>query len=427
MSTDDAPNAYLPAPGGASVDRRTCGPAPNVDASLAAAEKWMVDWLTADAWRIRNPRTLVREVCGRLVAAGVPLETFTAFVLTLHPDYFGVMHRWRRENDEVTSTLGSHDLWNTDVVQKSPLRIIREGADAVRWRIKLWGEHPEFDVLNDMMADGATDYAAMRLPFQDGSPQTITFTTHDPAGFTTAQLSLIDRLLFYLARLTEVQAINYLATVLLDTYVGRQSGNEVLRGKIRRGEGQTIRAVILMTDLRRFTTLSDQLERDDLLELLNDYFDAVGEPVQQRQGEILKFIGDAMMAVFPVDEAESEASACRNALASVQEARQEMAERNSIRLFAGKPPIRFVSALHIGDVMWGNIGTSGRLDFTVIGPAVNLVSRLEGLAGGLNEPVLMSADFVAAAGIDAESGGAHGVKGLDDRIEVFRPAAAADQ
>lgn len=388
----------------------------------------MIDWLTTEAWRIKNPRTLIREVCGRLVATGVPLETFTAFVLTLHPDYFGVAHRWRRDDDEVTSTLGSHELWNTALVQKSPLRVVREGADAFRWKIADWGKHPEYEVLNDLRADGATDYAAMRLPFQDGSPQTITFTTHDPAGFTTAQLTLVDRLLFYLARLTEVQAINYLATVLLDTYVGRQSGNEVMSGKIRRGAGQTIRAVILMTDLRRFTTLSDQLDRDDLLELLNDYFDAVGRPVQRRRGEILKFIGDAMLAVFPIEANNNdERQACQNALDAVMEAHEGMVAQNNARRFAGKPVIRFVSALHVGDVMWGNIGTSGRLDFTVIGPAVNLVSRIEGLTGALDEPVLMSGDFVAAGGIEAAACGAHMVKGLKAPIDVFRPTAAVIQ
>jgi len=400
------------------------GPAPSVDTDLDAAERWLIDWLITEAWRIKNPRTLIREVCGRLVATGVPLDTFTAFVLTLHPDYFGVAHRWRRDADEVTSTLGSHELWNTAMVQKSPLRVVREGADAFRWKLAVWGEHPEYQVLNDLRADGATDYAAMRLPFQDGSPQTITFTTHDPAGFTTAQLSLVDRLLFYLARLTEVQAINYLATVLLDTYVGRQSGNEVMSGKIRRGEGQTIRAVILMTDLRQFTTLSDQLDRDDLLELLNDYFDAVGRPVQRRRGEILKFIGDAMLAVFPVEANNAdEQRACQNALDAVIEANTDIVAQNNARRFAGKPAIRFVSALHVGDVMWGNIGTSGRLDFTVIGPAVNLVSRIEGLTGALDEPVLMSGDFVAAGGIDATGCGAHMVKGLEAPIDVYRPAS----
>jgi len=406
------------------ADDAALAEAPNVDAAPAAAEAWMVHWLTDEAWRIKNPRVLVRAVCDRLLAVGVPIENFAAFIFTLHPDYFGVVHRWLRDTGEVSTTLGSYEIINTHVMERSPIKAIREGASAVRWRIDTWGSHPEHEVINDLRMEGATDYVGMRLPFQDDTPNAITFSTNAPGGFTTNQLTFMDRIIFYLARMTEVQAVNYLATVLLDTYVGRQSGNEVLRGKIRRGAGQSIRAVILMTDLRRFTTLSDQLPPDELLELLNDYFDAVGQPVQRRHGEILKFIGDAMLAVFPIEEGKTdEQQACQDALAAVQEAQQDVASRNNARQFAGKQSIQFVAALHVGDVIWGNIGTAGRLDFTVIGPAVNLVSRLEGLTGTLDQQVLMSDDFVRAGGIEAASCGAHAVKGLAAPIEVFRPQA----
>jgi adenylate cyclase len=401
--------------------------APNVDADFDAARAWMIGWLVAEAWKIKNPRELIQETCARLCAAGVSLDTFTAFVLTLHPDYFGVSHRWRAESGEVTSTLGSHDLWDTPMLRQSPLQDIREGADAYRWHIERRGEHPDYPVLNDYREDGATDYCAMRLPFQDGSPQSITFTTRAPGGFTTAQLALVDSLLFYLARLTEVQAINYLATVLLDTYVGRQTGHQILRGRIRRGMSETIRAVILMTDLRGFTALTDRLPGEEVLALLNDYFDCLGKPVQARRGEILKFIGDAMLAIFPVsregDGGTDAAAACRGALDAVLDARKAARAINDARAFAGKPKFEFGAALHIGDVLYGNIGTIGRLDFTVIGPAVNLAARIESLTKDLDAPVLLSADFVAASEAPADSRGRHPVKGVADAVEVFAPAA----
>lgn len=400
--------------------------APNVDADPEAARAWMIDWLVAEAWKIKNPRALIQETCARLVAVGVPLDTFTAFVLTLHPDYFGVAHRWRAETGEVSSVLGSHDMWDTPMVRQSPLQDIRDGADAFRWHLERRGPHPDYPVLDDYRADGATDYCAMRLPFQDGSPQTITFTTRAPGGFTIAQLALVDSLLFYLARLTEVQAINYLATVLLDTYVGRASGAQILKGRIRRGTGETIRAVILMTDLRGFTALTDRLPGDEVLALLNDYFDCLGKPVQERRGEILKFIGDAMLAIFPVSRdgggRADAAAACRNALDAVLDARAAARELNDARAFAGKPRIEFGAALHIGDVMYGNIGTIGRLDFTVIGPAVNLAARIESLTKDLDAPVLLSADFVAASDVPADSLGRHPVKGVAEPVEVFTPA-----
>ncbi len=408
--------------------------APNVDADPDAARAWMVDWLVAEAWKIKSPRALIQETCARLCAAGVPLATFTAFVMTLHPDYFGVAHRWRRDGGEVTSGMGSHEVWDTPMLRLSPLQDIRDGADAYRWPIERLGGHPEYPVIDEYRDDGATDYCAMRLPFQDGSPQTITFTTRAPGGFTIAQLALVDSLLFYLARLTEVQAVNYLATVLLDTYVGRQSGARILKGRIRRGMGETIRAVILMTDLRGFTALTDRLPGDEVLALLNDYFDCLGKPVQERDGEILKFIGDALLAIFPVApngdahagdaQAGDAAAACRAALDAVRDAREAARELNEARAAAGQPPIDFGAALHIGDVMYGNIGTSGRLDFTVIGPAVNLAARIESLTKELGTPVLLSADFVAAAQAPAESLGRHPVKGVAEPVEVFRPAAA---
>jgi adenylate cyclase len=400
--------------------------APNVNEDFEGAKAWMVDWLVNDAWKTASPRTLVHNTCKRLSAAGVPIEVFNAFILTLHPDYFGVVHRWDRETDEISSTMGSHDLWKTDMVRLTPLQNIRDGVSAYRWHICERDTHPEYPVLNDYRDIGATDYLAMRLPFQDGSPQTITFTTHREGGFSTAEISLVDEILSYLARLTEIQAINYLATVLLDTYVGHQTGTEILKGNIRRGTGQTINAIVLMTDLHSFTSLSESLPRDDLLTLLNEYFDAVGKPVLSRRGEILKFIGDAMLAIFPIDEKQQNKSAqCRAALEAITESRSLIAETNAVREAAGQPIIKFGAALHIGEVMYGNIGTAGRLDFTVIGPAVNVAARLESLTRPLEQPILLSSDFVAAADIEASPMGQHAVKGVDEPLSVFAPAPAA--
>ncbi len=215
--------------------------------------------------------------------------------------------------------------------------------------------------------------------------------------------------------------MRFLATVLLDTYVGRQTGEEIMAGNILRGHGRTLRAVILMTDLQGFTALSNSLPRDTLIEHLNSYFDAFGELVQAEGGEILKFIGDAMLAIFPVDEGD-EAERCDAALRAVRAGLENIDLLNQSRGTAEAPRIACGAALHIGDVMYGNIGTAKRLNFTVIGPAVNLVARIEGLTRDLDQRVLMSAEFAAACGSDSRSLGQHAVKGFDDPIEVFTPA-----
>ncbi len=388
------------------------------DAALAAFTTWYVH----EAPALRSPRTLVRETCEKFVEYGVPLQRFTAFILTLHPDYFGVAHRWWRGGGEVKTGFGNHAIWNTAVLQNSPVRLIHDGAAAVRRR--LVGPHAVIDykVLDEYIAEGATDYVLMHLPFSDGGRHAVALSTDRGGGFSVAELRLVDAMLPHMARLSEVLTVRHFASVLLDTYVGRQSGAEILAGNIRRGTGRTLRAVILMSDLEGFTALSERLPRDQLIALLNAYFDRLGGPVNERGGEILKFIGDAMLAIFPVAETDP-ASAGRAALAALAEAAAANAAAAAERAAAGLPAIRFGAGLHIGDVMYGNIGTRDRLDFTVIGPAVNLASRIEGLTRTLGAPVLVSADFVAASGIAARSLGRHTVKGLADPIEVFTPGS----
>jgi adenylate cyclase len=397
---------------------------PNVNRDARSATAWLLDWLDAEAWKIGEPQPLLREICERLVAVGVPLEAFNGFIRVLHPDYFGIAHRWRRATGEVSTGAGRHAVFNTDIVQRSPLALLFKGAWAVRFRLER-EVPPEFPVLADYVAEGATDYVAMRLPGVDDAPHSFTFTTNRPGGFTTAELALIDRLLSPIARLVELQAMRYLATVLLDTYVGHQTGAEILKGNIRRGSGRTLSAVILTADLEGFTELSARLPREALIEHLNAYFDALGKAVHAHGGEILKFIGDAMLAIFPVADAEAVQERCRAALAAAADALAGIDAHCAERSAKGLPEIRFGVALHIGDVMYGNIGTAKRLDFTVIGPAVNLAARIESLTRSLGAPLLLSAEFVAASGIAAVSRGRHQVKGIEAPVEVFAPAGAA--
>ncbi len=392
---------------------------PDLNRDYAAALASFTAWYVHEAPRIRSPRELVRQTCERFVAHGVPLLRFSAFLLMLHPDHFGVAHRWYRDGAEIKTAWGSYAIWNTAVIKDSPIAVILEGAAAVRRRLA--GEHAQIDfpVLKEYVAEGATDYVVMHLPFSDEGRHSIAFATDRPGGFNPAELAFVDAMLPHMARQSELLTLRYLTTTLLDTYVGRKAGERVLTGQIRRGSGETIRAVIWFSDLRGFTSLSDRLPRDALLQLLNGYFDCVGASIEAAGGEILKFIGDAVLAIFPLGVRYDLGVTVRAAMRAAERARGGLAE---LRKLPGGAELDFGVALHVGDVMYGNIGTSQRLDFTVIGPAVNLTARLESLAGSLGEPILVSAEIAKVLGNGVESIGRHTLKGMATPVEAFRPA-----
>lgn len=398
---------------------------PDVNADPAGALAALTNWYTREAWRHRAPQPLVAGTCERLRAAGVPLYVFNAWIMTLHPDFFGVVHSWREGVPEIQTRTGSYEVWNTPLVQNSPLKLIRDGADAVRWRLEDPTVPRDYPVLEDYAAEGATDYVAMRLPSRVGRGNMISIATKRPGGFTAAELALVDGLLFYMSSLTDIQALDYLASTLLDTYVGKDAGHEIMAGRIRRGNVESVRAVIWLCDLRDFTRLSDTIPGPELIALLNDYFDCVGKPVRARGGEILKFIGDAMLAIFRIGPDGDAREACALALAAADEAFANLDNLNQRREEHGAEPIRFGIALHIGEVQYGNIGAADRLDFTVIGPAVNLAARIEGLCPQIGQPVIVSAAFAEASGAALDPLGEHRFKGVPMPQAVFAPKLGA--
>jgi adenylate cyclase len=220
-----------------------------------------------------------------------------------------------------------------------------------------------------------------------------------------------------LALVSEIRMKNRLARTLLETYVGFHAGELILAGATRRGSGTTVRAAIMICDLRDFTRISDNWPRDDVIDLLNGYFDAISEPIARHGGEILKFMGDGLLAIFPL----SQPSACANLLHAVAEACQAMIALNENNGETGRAPLNYGIGVHVGDVMYGNIGSRTRLDFTVIGPAVNMASRLEALTKELGRPVLLSRAFadMVHSDFDLERLGEYPVRGFNDPIELF--------
>ncbi|MGY2933556.1 adenylate cyclase [Bradyrhizobium sp. GM6.1] len=311
-----------------------------------------------------------------------------------------------------------HDVRERSEYIGSPANEMFDGATELRENLEqdpaLGRKHALY---REMRAQGLTDYVAWPLYHTLGKRHLVTFATNRPGGFDDTHVAALKNLLPVLALVSEIRVKNRLARTLLETYVGSHAGELILAGATRRGTGTTVRAAIMICDLRDFTKISDNWPRDDVIDLLNDYFDAMSEPIARHGGEILKFIGDGLLAIFPL----SEPKACANLLHAVTEARQAMIALNARNDGTGRAPLNYGIGVHVGDVMYGNIGSSTRLDFTVIGPAVNMASRLEALTKQLGKKVLLSRDFaeLVEREFELEHVGKYEVRGFSDPIELF--------
>lgn len=373
----------------------------------------------SDARRRIDANEFLEAFAGELRTAGVDVSRITTGVPILHPLIFSFSGLWQLDKG-VTERLYRAGPTSAATMSNSPIRIAYEGGGPVRCDLAAPPREGEFAILDELRREGFTDYVVHPVPFADGSYKALSLATTRRGGFNRDELDLFEAMIPAVAFNLEVQALNRTARTLLDTYVGRQSGGRVLGGQIRRGTGETIRAVIWLCDLRGFTNLSEALPRDTLIDLLNGYFGPMCDAVAGQGGEILKFIGDAMLAIFPIG---ADASAtCGAALVAAERAQAALADENLRRVAAGLPRIEYGLALHVGDVLYGNIGSDTRLDFTVIGPAVNLTARIESMCRQLDRPLLLSADFVQAGGIAADSLGVFPLKGVGAAQEIFVPS-----
>jgi adenylate cyclase len=379
----------------------------------------VVRWLTNDTRDERFLDNIFAELCVRLQQADIPVKRATLHILIHHPQWLGARFVWADGMREAEIARIDYDVRERSEYIGSPASEIHEGAAEVRENLEcdpsLSRKHAIYD---EMRAKGLTDYVAWPFYHTLGKRHIVTFATDRPGGFDDAHIAALQKLLPVLALVSEIRVKNRLARTLLETYVGSHASELILAGATRRGTGATGRAAILICDLRDFTRISDNWPRDDVIDLLNGYFDAMSEPIERHGGEILKFIGDGLLAIFPL----SEPQACANLLRAVSEARQAMVALNRKNgEESSRAPLNYGIGVHVGDVMYGNIGSRTRLDFTVIGPAVNMASRLETLTKQLGKPVLLSrafADFVKGE-FDLERVGEYPVRGFNDPIELF--------
>jgi adenylate cyclase len=271
----------------------------------------------------------------------------------------------------------------------------------------------------ELAEDGYIDYLALPVMFSSGFGSALILSTRKPEGFSDTDIESFRLIRMYLSPVLEVHSLKYLSKSLLNTYVGKRTGEKVLAGMIQRGDADILNAALWFSDLRNFTQLTETLPAQQVLKMLNDYFEFVAAAVTARGGEILRFIGDAMLIVFPIDDDIGPKTACNAAIDAAIDAHSTLASLNHQRRRHGEPEIRFGVGLNVGEVVYGNVGAPDRLDFTVMGPAVNRTARLESLTKTLGCDILFSKPFAELIDTPSQSLGLHEMKGIAEAQAVY--------
>lgn len=382
------------------------------------------EWLLNAAHVPDGGVSFTRGLVERLRELGLPVWRVSLSLLTKHPEVLWRTVQWH-EGESVKVLDRPHERLHDPFFTRSPVALLLEGAAPIR--VRLVGESLPFPVCRDLQRQGGTDYYAQGLKLSSGETGYVSWATREPEGFSDETLRTLDAISLALARRVELEAAYHATRTLLEVYLGRNAARRVLDGSFRRGGGELIQAAVWFCDLRDFTSMSDRMTPREVVELLDAYFDRVAGAVVARGGEVLKFIGDAILAIFPLGVDPS--ASCKSALRAAEEALAALQRLNEER--AAESPVQIGVALHVGEVMYGNIGSRERLDFTVISSCVNETCRLEALCKPLRTPLTLSEAFVSALeGEDIIDLGEHDLKGVKAKARVFtleryRPAASA--
>jgi adenylate cyclase len=398
---------------------------PVADRPLRDTIEAIGDWLLGPALQAATGAQAVDEFAWRMLAAGFPLARLTVHSGMLHPQFLGTSLIWWRDTGQTVQTIIDHEVVDVVPYHANPvLRVIR-GGETLRRRLDVPDRELDLPILHDLKAKSCTDYLALPIAGAHGRRYAVTYTTDCADGFSTQQVAELT----YISQRISVACDSFMQQALmrrlLNIYLGPSAGPKVLAGQIRRGTGEALTAVLWSSDLRGFTTRSDRLPGQQMVAILNALFDAQANAIHAHGGEILKFIGDGLLAIFPIDTPALVRDAAHNAMAAAMrglEAVQRLVDDPSM---SGEPALQIVVALHPGAVIYGNVGAHDRLDFTVIGPAVNLVSRVETVAKALQEPIVVTDEFAQAYSGPLRSLGIHELRGVANPRELFAPAALA--
>jgi adenylate cyclase len=359
----------------------------------------IADWIVRRGLKGAQETDLLREFCVKCNEAGLPIGRALVVIDTLHPVHEGTVFRWRNDDVEEKAALqygrttegAAAEAW-----QRSPFfHLLQTGGEELRRRIG-FGEPADFPIIEEVKELGHTDYIIFVHPFATGA--TIGemdgvysgWSTRSVGGFSEANIVALRRLVPALELATKSAGLAKVADTLVQVYLGRDAGRRVLEGRIQRGVADRIEAVLWFSDLRSYTTITDSAPPGEIIPLLNDYAEVVITAIHEAGGDVLKLIGDGTLALFRADDP---GEACRRALKAEQILRRRMTELNDKRQAAERPITTAYIGLHVGEVFYGNIGSIDRLDFTVVGPAVNETSRIASMCRSVDRPVLISSTF----------------------------------
>ncbi len=375
--------------------------------------------------------------CRRMKAAGHSMRRVSVSLRTLHPQYGAHSFVWDAASDTLAKIVHPHREIETTEFLQSPINYLISGqADAVRCRLDGRPLDVTFPMVEDLRAQGYTDFAARLVSFTeqpDLQPmEGIYFScaTDCDGGFKDAEIQWLVKLLPIFALALKSASVQEVAVNIVEAYLGQDAGHQVLRGRVNRGSVESIDAVVLVADLRGFTAAADKLPGETLVERLNNYFDCIVQPLEEEGGQVLKFLGDGLLATFALEQGRREAEVCAAALRAARQAIAQIEDLNAALKERGETVMPIDVVLHLGEVMYGNVGAADRLDFTVIGAAVNEASRIEALCDQLDHNLLISSSFAKALGTGAEelvSLGFHQLRGVSGVREIFSFAREARQ
>lgn len=412
-SLEPAPRAY--APGVRLIARRIIQP----DLDPPVSHEEIERWLLGPASKLACAHALMEGFVSRLARAGLGVDRMSMNVGTLHPQAYGYAWSWNRLDGICDEIQIGQETMVTDQYRRNPIFRVIEFGEAVRVRLPATGD-AQSPLMSELAAAGYTEYNAIPLSASGEKYNAVTLTTRQDGGFTKAQWDILMRLLDIFALQVEKHIVSRIAENISHTYLGREAGERVVSGTIRRGSGVSIRAIVWSSDMRGFSTLSERRDNRAVADLLNSYFSVLAEAVIRNGGDVLKFVGDGMLAVFPISDFPSPEAAAKAAADAAREAVHELDALNSqMEGEAGWIPLKTGIGLHLGEVFFGNIGAPRRLDFTVIGEAVNIASRIEGLCKPLGHTILMSETVANLVGAGTEPLGLQHLQGIEKPEQLF--------
>ena len=388
--------------------------------TTGCAHDAVIDWIFAEGRRIESTNKFVHQLAHQMNDHGASIDRLMLSLLTLNPQIVGTSETWLKSTDTTTPIHASHGVRTSERYIGSPLQAIYETHKRVRQRLDNLSEDAH-RAYTELAEDGFTDYLALPVLFgevaQPGAA--ILISTKTEGGFSDQDIESFRQIRDYLAPVLEVHALRHISRSLMNTYVGKRTSEKILAGMIKRGDADVINAALWFSDLRDFTHLTETLSADEILEMLNEYFEFIAAAVNARGGEILRFIGDAMLIVFPIDENMCERTACNAAIDAAIDAQNTLETMNHRRRRHGHPKIRLGVGLNIGEVIYGNVGAPDRLDFTVMGPAVNRTARLESMTKEFDCNILFSHKFSELIETPSQFMGDHDMKGIAEPQAVY--------